>query len=681
MKRLGSLLLTGALALSLWVLPAGAAEPEDTLAETAHAAALAAQQYGGAQSVQYALWQDGEIVLTGHAGDYSRTENRALTDDILYGIGSVSKVYTTAAILKLSDQGKLRLDAPVTAYLPDFTMADARYKDITVRMLLNHSSGLNGSTMANGFLLNDPDTQAADTLLEELSTQTLKADPGAFSVYCNDGFTLAELVVEAVSGMDFDQYVRQALLEPAGLENTYFPGDDFDASRLAKTYLSAQDTRALPNESVGVHGTGGIYATASDLAAFGGLVFCEDGTLSETARTASMAEEYANGLWPEDDEDAVAYGLGWDSVHWYPFAYSDIQALAKGGDTIVYHGGLVVLPEYHVAAAVLSSGGISTYDEMAASQMLIAALAQQGVTVDQTTHTLPAAERAEVPAELMDYVGLYGDSTQATPVTLTEDGVLSAGGSPLYYYSDGSFRDENQMVMVKFVEADNGQTYLWQKAYASVPGLGELPSSSYIYMNLPDNPVSQEVQSAWDARSGKLYVAMNLKYTNIQYALALPVAGLATDPVNMPGYMVFDRMVDANHAEGVAQIPGLDGRDWQNITMTEQEGVEYLSTCGGLYMDASAVETLYGGSRSWSTVQADGYARWYRIDSTSAGKTMSVQLPEEGGFAVYDANGAVVAASWAWGDTSAVLPEGGWVVFSGAPDARFILTLTAGEEK
>ena len=148
MKRLGSLLLTGALALSLWVLPAGAAEPEDTLAETAHAAALAAQQYGGAQSVQYALWQDGEIILTGHAGDYSRTENRVLTDDILYGIGSVSKVYTTAAILKLSDQGKLRLDAPVAAYLPDFTMADARYKDITVRMLLNHSSGLNGSTMA-----------------------------------------------------------------------------------------------------------------------------------------------------------------------------------------------------------------------------------------------------------------------------------------------------------------------------------------------------------------------------------------------------------------------------------------------------------------------------------------------------------------------------------------------------
>ncbi|MFQ7856267.1 MAG: serine hydrolase, partial [Flavonifractor plautii] len=209
----------------------------------------------------------------------------------------------------------------------------------------------------------------------------------------------------------------------------------------------------------------------------------------------------------------------------------------------------MVIPEYDMAAAVLSSGGVSTYNEMAASQMLIAALAEQGVAVDQTPHTLPTAERAEMPAELMDYAGLYGDSTSAVMLTVTADGVLSTGNAPLYYYSDGSFRDENQMVMLKFVEEDNGQTYLWQKAYSSIPGLGEQPSSSYIYMKLPDNPVSPEAQSAWDARSGKLYLALNMKYSNIQYPLALPVAAVATDPANMPGYMVFDRIVDADCAE------------------------------------------------------------------------------------------------------------------------------------
>ena len=681
MKRIGSLLVSGILALSLCTLPAGAAEAAPaTLEETAQAAAQAALTTGGAQSIQYALWQDGEIILTGHAGDYSRSENRLLTDDMLYGIGSVSKVYTAAAVLNLAEEGKLDLDAPVTDYLPEFTMADARYTDITVRMLLNHSSGLPGSTTANAFLLNDPDTLAADTLLEELSGETLKADPGAFSVYCNDGFTLAELVVEAVSGMDFDAYVRQAVMEPAGLDNTWFPGEDFDQSLLARTYLTADDPRALPAETVGIHGTGGIYASASDLAAFGGQVWCTDAVLTQESRTASLADEYARGLWPEDDEDGVTYGLGWDSVHWYPFAYSDIQAAAKGGDTILYHAGLVVIPEYNLAAAVLSSGGVSTYNEMAAGQMLIAALAQQGVEVAQTTHTLPAAERAEMPAELMDYAGLYGDSTSVANVTVTTDGVLSTGGAPLYYYNDGSFRDENQIVMVKFVEEDNGQIYLWQKAYTSIPGLGEQPSSSYIYMKLPENPISPEEQAAWDARSGKLFLALNLKYTNINYPLALPVAALATDPVNMPGYMVFDRIVGANRAEGAALIPGLYGRDWQNITVTERDGAEYLSLMGALYVDGSSIETLYGGASSWSTIQPDGYARWYQIDGTSAGKRMTVQVPEAGGFAVYDATGVNVAASWAWGDTSAVLPEGGWVVFSGEPGARFVLSLNSSEE-
>ena len=63
-----------------------------------------------------------------------------------------------------------------------------------------------------------------------------------------------------------------------------------------------------------------------------------------------------------------------------------------------------------------------------------------------------------------------------------------------------------------------------------------------------------------------------------------------------------------------------------------------------------------------------------------AGKTLTVQVPEHGGFAVYDANGANVAASWAWGDTSAVLPEGGWVVFAGDPGVRFHLALTEAAE-
>ena len=66
--------------------------------------------------------------------------------EYIYCVGSVSKIYSTAAVMQLVDEGKVGLDTPITEYIPNFTMADERYKDITVRMLMDHTSGLMGSS-------------------------------------------------------------------------------------------------------------------------------------------------------------------------------------------------------------------------------------------------------------------------------------------------------------------------------------------------------------------------------------------------------------------------------------------------------------------------------------------------------------------------------------------------------
>ena len=126
---------------------------------------------------------------------------------------------------------------------------DERYKDITVRMLLNHSSGLLGTGLSDAMLFGEASTRAHETLLEKLSTQTLAADPGAFSVYCNDGFSLAELVVEAITDMDFMDYVDEHILAPLDLDRTFAPGGDFDANDLAPIYRGT-DPRALPQDAL-----------------------------------------------------------------------------------------------------------------------------------------------------------------------------------------------------------------------------------------------------------------------------------------------------------------------------------------------------------------------------------------------------------------------------------------------
>ena len=677
-KRGSALLLALMLSLSLSV-SAMAEETVASLEETAQSAAQGALTYGGADSVQYALWQDGKVVLTGSCGSYSRTENRALTDDILYGIGSVSKIYTTVAVMQLAEAGRVSLDAPVTRYLKDFKMADERYRQITVRMLLNHSSGLMGSHFENAMLFGDADPVAADSLLEQLSTQRLKADPGAYSVYCNDGFTLAELVVEAVTGMEFMDYVRTRILKPAGLENTFAPGDTFDTGRLAKTYRGA-DTRALPQDCLNLVGTGGIYATASDLAAFGGALI---GTklLRQSSLNAMAATEYDRGIWPDTDApDALRYGLGWDAVEWLPFSQSGIQALVKGGDTLRYHAGLVVIPEYHMAAAVLSSGGASTYNEMTAAQMLAAALKARGVVLDESLPLLPEAAPAAMPAELTENAGYYGSTAAQYRVDVTDDGTLtmrvltmpSVPAQAFTYCDDGTFRDTTGQAALRFVKEANGQLYLYQQAVGLLPGLGMMPTANYAAVKLPENDITPEVQAAWDRYLSTSFLPMGEKYSSQTY-LALADSTAQETAELVPGYVGASRIVDSTSALYELQIPGANGRDGQDIHVYEQSGITWMDVNGALYMSAEGAPVLYTGPDSYSTVQENGYARWYRVGG-NAGKSMTVRVPEDAGFWVYDTDGQVTASSVLWGDTRAELPQDGFVVFAGDPGARFHLS-------
>ena len=85
--------------------------------------------------------------------------------------------------------------------------------------------------------------------------------------------------------------------------------------------------------------------------------------LSAESKKATFQKEYLRGQWLADEPNIINFGLGWDSVAPDPFASYGIQAGVKGGDTLLMHSSLIVLPEYNMAAAVTSSGGSSLYDQ------------------------------------------------------------------------------------------------------------------------------------------------------------------------------------------------------------------------------------------------------------------------------------------------------------------------------
>ncbi len=681
-------MLTALLALML-LIPTGAlasgvsdtdvSKPLEKIA--AEKAALLAK-ISGAASVQYALIDEGKIKVSGQTGINDLEGKKPLTKDTMYGIGSTSKMFTTAAVMKLVDQGKINLDTPLVQYIPDFTMKDERYKQITPRMLLNHSSGLMGSSLKDSFLFEDNDTYAHDSLLKQLSKQGLKADPGAFSVYCNDGFTLAEILVERVSGTSFTAFIHNNFTEPLEMKNTKTPQDRVDPAKMAGLYYPAYQGQ-LPNETVNVIGTGGIYSTAEDLLKFSQIFTGQkSGILSDASVKAMEQEEYKKGLWPEDADNSIDYGLGWDSVRLFPFNDYGVKALVKGGDTILYHASLVVLPDQNMAVAVLSSGSSSSLNQLLGTEILLQGLKEKGVIKEiKPVKSFGKPVKTAIPDNVMKHAGFYGSMGQQTEIILNKDGELTlksptSGDIPglkYVYTANGSFVSEDGSSKINF-ETKNGRTYLWVREYATVPDLGQIALSHYAAEKLEEHTISKEVEKAWAKREGKTYYPINEKYSSVAYLIAQPSV-LIERTAQMKGYIGDRQITGPDTAVSPIQIPAMSGRDMVPLNFFTEKGTEYLEAAGSLYVSEEKVKPLYSGKHSVITLQKDGYARWFTVPKKAAGKTMTVSMPAKAAFAVYDEQGALVNYSVVSHSKQVKLPANGTVVFAGEAGSKFDIHL------
>ncbi|WP_145407493.1 serine hydrolase domain-containing protein [Paenibacillus xylanexedens] len=645
---------------------------------------LLTQSYG-TTSVQYALMDEGKIVLSGQVGVNDLKGEIPLTADTMYGIGSTSKMMLTAAVMKLVDEGKVKLDTPIVNYIPDFKMKDKRYQQITPRMLLNHSSGLLGTSSNSAILFGDNDTYAHDTLLEQLANQNLKADPGAYSVYSNDGFTLAEILVERVSGMSFTTFMHRYITDPLDMNNTQTPQDRVDMSQMAATYSATNVKQQLPLETTNMIASGGIYSTAEDLVKFSRIFTGQvEGILSRESVDAMEQEEYKSGIWPEDSDSSIAYGLGWDSVNLFPFNDYGIKAVTKGGNTITYHSSLIVLPEFNMAAAVTSSGGTSTTDQLLATELLLGALEEKNIIPERKPEkSFSTPVTAAMPKELLSHTGIYGgganlvmklDVKDNGQLTVSTPSAPTNSDQRYTYTADGSFVNDEGTEKLQFVNEDNGKVYLWSRSYKSVPGLGQIASSEYKAEKLETNELPNDVAAAWQKREGNTYYLVNEKHTSTLYNIALPVIPIHTFN-EWPGYIYTNKIIGANEAMNQLQIPGLAGRDTMNFEFYQEDGIEYVTAGGNVYASQEVVRPIYSGHQSKTTIQANGHATWFTVPASAAGKTMKVQMSSNGAFAVYNEAGIGVNHTVVSGQNEVVLPENGSIVFAGEPGSTFEISL------
>ena len=595
----------------------------------------------------------------------SKSEAQTVKEETFSGrclnIGSVSKIYTVTAVMQLVDQGKVDLDAPVTDYITDFKMADDRYHKITVRMLMNHTSGLMGTVYGGIFLFDDVDGTYHDSFLSILQKEELKYEPGAFNCYCNDGFTLLEILVERVSGMTFTQYLEEKVCKPLSLSETGTAWN-MDASELVPAYVNG-NVRTTPERGAGV-GAGGIISSAREVCEFGATFFSGNRALLSEKAKKEMAKDYATGYSKE------AFGLGWDEVRKADYEKAGMTVLSKGGDTFYHNASLVVAPEESISVAVLASGGGSGVDEELALALMDVALEAQGISVDHPKEEKPELSNV-VPKEYLSYEGLYADAHGTVSISFPNGQYMKITSvtydrefEKQYMYSgDGVFFEVSgdvasgkaiplrPYVAEKFEEWD-GQVYLVNPEYGCA-----------LY-KASESRVEEKVQKAWEKRDGVSYYYVSGPAADVTYSVENCCVTLHTSEAAR-GYVNGHLMQDETHAGYETILPDTASRDLSNLRMETAGGKEYLcmDEYNYKYISEECIPVFTGEITEVALKTKE--ASWFRIDGAK-NLTLRLELPEKAAAYVYDQYGNLRFSSYlAQYGKEVPLPEYGMIVFVG----------------
>ena len=275
--------------------------------------------------------------------------NIPMPADAMFEIGSVTKQFTAVALLQLRDEGKLSLDDDITKWLPDF---DTRGNKVTLRRLLDHTSGIKGLTEMPEFgnLVGNA-RFPRDSAYALIKRYPFEFTTGEAQIYNNSAFWLLGLVVEKASGMSYEDYVEKKLFEPLGMKRSMYCNSSENVERRAHGYQVANGMirRASTNVHTWPFSAGSLCSTAGDLvtwlkALHGGKVLSQK-SYAELITPSKLNDgtplRYSMGLSVGKDSrglNAIGHGGGiggfTSEAVWYPDAQAAIVVLMNSNGNI-----------------------------------------------------------------------------------------------------------------------------------------------------------------------------------------------------------------------------------------------------------------------------------------------------------------------------------------------------------
>jgi CubicO group peptidase (beta-lactamase class C family) len=359
----------------------------------------------GVPGVALGILHNGTVSIRG-LGVTNVEDSLPVTAHTVFPIASISKTFATTAMMRLVEQGKVDLRAPVRTYLPEFRVRDeAASRDATVWHLLTHLGGWEGQ-------VSGPD-RGSETLANFLTTITdlmQVAPPGAAWSYNNAGFSIAGRVIEKVTGNSINRAIRDLVFQPLGLEHAGTTPGDFIVNRFAAGHTTRNGRPALnrpftPSISVTA---GGVGLCMTDLLAYARF-HMGDGTASNgerVLRRESLELMRTPQARKQANDDDIGFG-------WHLRAVGPVRTASHGGTLSGHILLLEIVPERNFAVAILtnSSAGwrlIQDVEREALKSYLGATFApDQAIAHRGLVETLPSAKPLGQQPDPAPYVGTY----------------------------------------------------------------------------------------------------------------------------------------------------------------------------------------------------------------------------------------------------------------------------------
>ncbi len=306
---------------------------------------------------------DQELIFSSGFGYTDLDSETPATPQTIYSICSISKLFTSIAVLQLRDQGLLRLEDPVGKHLPWFTIKQIQPdggSSITIQGLLTHSSGLPRESDFPYWSAPDFKFPTREPIIERLSAQEILYPADTYFQYSNLGLTLAGEIVAQVSGKPYADYVKEKIIDPLGLSDTrpILP-EEQRGGRLATGYgaLTRDGNRnELPLfQANGISPAAGFSSTVEDLARFASWQFRLLESGAKEVLHASTLREMHRVHWVDQDWE-THWGLGF--AVW---RFKDKTFVGHGGSCPGYRTGFILQTKEKIATIFMANAsGLNT---------------------------------------------------------------------------------------------------------------------------------------------------------------------------------------------------------------------------------------------------------------------------------------------------------------------------------